>query len=178
MESYLVLTAVGEDRPGLVARITGLIADSGCNVADSRMSVLGTQFAFILLLAGEPEAVAAVAAAVPGLAAELGLFVTSHPSGPPAARAVGDRIPYEVRGVCLDHPGVVHEISHFLAQRNINIGELTTRTHAAPVTGAPLFSMRLAVEVSADQGISGLRRDLEAFCDSLGVDVEIRPLAG
>jgi len=176
MERYLVLTAVGEDRPGLVSRITGLIADCGCNVEDSRMAVLGTQFAFILLLGGDDAPVAAVEGAVPALAEELGLFLTSRRSGPPEGRAAGDRIPYEVRGVCLDHPGVVHEISHFLAQRGINIGELTTRTQAAPVTGAPLFSMHLAVEVPAGEGIIALRRDLEQFCDPLGVDVEIRPL--
>lgn len=176
MESYLVVTAVGEDRPGLVSRITGLIANAGCNVEDSRMSVLGTQFAFILLLAGDEAAVQAVEGAVAAVADELDLFLTSRRSGPPKGRAVGDRIPYEVRAVSLDHPGVVHQITHFLAQRGINIGELSTRTHAAPVTGAPLFSMRLAVEVPAGAGIGGLRRDLEQFCDPLGVDVEIRPL--
>ncbi len=171
-----MLTAVGEDRPGLVSRITGLIADHGCNVEDSRMSVLGTQFALILLLSGAEAQVQAVAAAIPAVAEELGLMVTTGPSGPPAERQAGERIPYEVRAVCLDHPGVVHEISHFLAQRGINIGDLTTRTQAAPVTGAPLFAMRLAVEVGPGEGIGTLRRDLERFCDPLGVDVEIRPL--
>jgi len=57
MAEYLVISAIGEDRPGLVSRLTGVIAEHGCNVEDSRMSVLGTEFAVILLLSGEGEAV-------------------------------------------------------------------------------------------------------------------------
>ncbi len=176
MAGFLVLTAVGEDRPGLVSRLTGWIADRGCNVEDSRMSVLGTEFAFMLLLSGEEAAVAAIAAEAAALGEELGLTVVARPSGPPAARAGDDRIPYTVRAVCLDHPGVVHEISHFLARHGINIGDLATRTHQAPITGAPLFSMELTVEVPASLRLPALRRELEALGERLGVDVEIHPV--
>lgn len=176
MAEYLVISAIGEDRSGLVSRLTGLIAECGCNVEDSRMSVLGTEFAVMLLLSGEPESVERVAREGGMLADELGLLLTAKPTGAPSTRPVANRVPYEVRAVCLDHPGVVHEISRFLARRDINIGELTTHTHPAPITGAPMFSMHLQVELPGDVAIGALRHELEEFCDQLGVDAEIRPI--
>jgi glycine cleavage system transcriptional repressor len=175
---YLVISAIGEDRPGLVSRLTGVIAEHGCNVEDSRMSVLGTEFAVILLLSGDGEAVRRVGKAARAAGEELGLLVNVKPTTARPTQAVADRVPYEVHAVCLDHPGVVHEISHFLAQRQINIDDLTTATYPAPVTGAPMFSLRMQIEVPAGQRLSALRRELAEFCDRLGVDSEIRPTKG
>jgi glycine cleavage system transcriptional repressor len=176
MPDYLVISAIGDDRPGLVSRLTGLIQDCGCNVEDSRMSVLGTEFALILLLSGEADGVARVGREAPALAEELGLTLTAKPAGPPSARPVANRVPYEVRAVCLDHPGVVHEITQFLARCDINIGELTTQTYAAPVTGAPMFSLHLRAEVPADRSIRALRADLAELGDQHGVDIEVHPV--
>jgi glycine cleavage system transcriptional repressor len=178
MADYLVISALGEDRPGLVSRLTGAIAECGCNVEDSRMSVLGTEFAVILLLSGEPEAVARAGPAAQAVGNELGLLVTVKATGAPSGRRTGDRVPYEVRAVCLDHPGVVHEISHFLARRRINIDDLTTSTYPAPITGAPMFSLRMQIEVPADHSLSALRSELGEFCERLGVDSEIHPVTG
>jgi glycine cleavage system transcriptional repressor len=178
MADFLVISALGEDRPGLVSRLTGAIAECGCNVEDSRMSVLGTEFAVILLLSGEPDAVAGAGRAAQAVGEELGLLVTVKATGAPSGRRAADRVPYQVRAVCLDHPGVVHEISHFLARRRINIDDLTTATYPAPITGAPMFSLRMQIDVPADQFLSALRRELGEFCERLGVDSEIHPAQG
>ena len=53
MSNQLVIAAVGEDRPGLVDNLSGWILDSGCNIADSRMTVLGGEFAVLLLAEGQ-----------------------------------------------------------------------------------------------------------------------------
>ena len=50
--NYLVITASGEDKIGIVDRLSGKIAESGCNIEESRMAVLGDQFALIMLLSG------------------------------------------------------------------------------------------------------------------------------
>ena len=53
MSNQLVIAAIGEDRPGLVDSLAGWILDSGCNIADSRMTVLGGEFAVLLLIEGQ-----------------------------------------------------------------------------------------------------------------------------
>ena len=50
MDSYLVVSALGTDRPGLVEALSETVVESGCNINDSRMAVLGGEFAIIMLL--------------------------------------------------------------------------------------------------------------------------------
>ncbi len=59
-EIFLVLSALGPDRPGLVAEITEYLTKRGANVEDSRMAVLGGEFGVLVLVSGAPEEVAAV----------------------------------------------------------------------------------------------------------------------
>ena len=55
MERKYVLTAFGKDRPGIVADVSALIYESGCNLEDSTMTRLMDQFAIILLLSGSSQ---------------------------------------------------------------------------------------------------------------------------
>ena len=48
--SHLALSALGRDRPGIVAEVTGVLVEHGVNVEDSRMAILRGQFAMVLLL--------------------------------------------------------------------------------------------------------------------------------
>jgi len=36
----LALSAIGADRPGIVAAVTGALVDSGCNLEDTTMAIL------------------------------------------------------------------------------------------------------------------------------------------
>jgi len=57
MNKYLVISALGKDRPGLVNQLSHAILDAGCNIQDSRMTVLGGEFALMLLVTGPWNAV-------------------------------------------------------------------------------------------------------------------------
>ena len=58
METHLVITATGADRPGIVDEFARVVADCGCNIGDSRMAVLGSEFAMVVLLSGNWNAIA------------------------------------------------------------------------------------------------------------------------
>ena len=49
MSHWFLLSVIGRDKPGLVADLTQLIYDADANLEDSRMTILGTDFAVILL---------------------------------------------------------------------------------------------------------------------------------
>jgi glycine cleavage system transcriptional repressor len=51
-KTYLVISALGEDHPGTRQRPVPRILEQGCNIEDSRMTVLGGEFAAILLVEG------------------------------------------------------------------------------------------------------------------------------
>ena len=50
--NYLVISALGKDHPGIVNTLTKTILNHGCNIVDSRMTVLGGEFAIIMLISG------------------------------------------------------------------------------------------------------------------------------
>jgi len=77
-ENHRVISALGEDRPGIVNELSRLIYDSQCNIVDSRMTVLGGEFAVILLVSGPPAAMAALQKALPKLQDQLGLTLISR----------------------------------------------------------------------------------------------------
>jgi glycine cleavage system transcriptional repressor len=70
----------------------------------------------------------------------------------------------------MDHPGIVHDVADFFANRGINIEDMSTTTHAAAHTGTPVFSMHLTIAVDTDSSIAELRHDFQDFCDDLNLD--------
>ena len=69
-ETYLVLTVIGPDRPGLVSALSDTIAAGGGNWLDTRMASLGGQFAGILLVAVASDKADALVAALHRLEAK------------------------------------------------------------------------------------------------------------
>jgi glycine cleavage system transcriptional repressor len=53
MKKWFALSAIGRDRPGIVADLAELIYECDCNLEDSSMTLLGSEFAVLLLLTGE-----------------------------------------------------------------------------------------------------------------------------
>src|ERR1051325_6409425 len=106
---YMVLTAVGPDRPGLVQEIASIIHAAKANLEDSRMAILGGEFALILLFAGSEEAVAGVQKQVPSLEARLGLHASLRETKRPAG--VASFLPYRLRVIGVDRPGIPAAVS-------------------------------------------------------------------
>ena len=167
-DKYLVISAQGKDRPGIVNTLSKAAVDNGCNITNSRMAVLGGEFALILLINGSEEAVAAMKQRLPALEEELQLSITAKPTTP---RIAAQRwIPYRVEVVAMDHPGIVHPITEFFSKQKINIEELETETYAAPHTGATMFSLLMTVAVPTSVSTSQLRETFIEFCDELNLD--------
>ena len=175
-QDSLVITASGEDCVGLVDKFTGHILAAGCNIEESRMALLGGQFALIMLLSGRWDALAKLEGQLDEIGDQLGLAIihkrTRHrqPAQP--------LIPYQVDAVCVDHPGIVQALSSFFARRGINIEQLDTDTYPAPHSGTPMFGVRMTVGIPADTHIPTLRGDFLDHCDDLNLDATFEPPRG
>jgi glycine cleavage system transcriptional repressor len=172
MKQLLVISAVGRDRPGLVHDLAKRILDCGGNIAESRMVALGSEFAMLVLVSGNWHTLAR-------LENELGkrdedLIVSVRRTEQRITR--DDQLPYAVDVVCLDHAGIVSNLSGFFAGRDIEIAELTTRSYAAAHTGAPMFSVQMSVNIPSRLHISALREEFMEFCDRLNLDAIIEPI--
>lgn len=168
MNEYLVISALGKDQPGIVNRLSKTILAAGGNIAESRMAVLGGEFALILLVEGLSTAIASLEQQLPALGETLGLIIIHKKTSRRSVQT--SMLPYRAHVIAMDHPGIVHEVTEFFSGRGMNIEELNTETYPAPHTGTPMFSLDLTVSVPASLSIGELREDFEDFCDELNLD--------
>ncbi|MCP4696348.1 MAG: glycine cleavage system protein R [Gammaproteobacteria bacterium] len=173
-QSLLVISALGEDRPGIVDALSGAITDCGCNIADSRMSVLGGEFAMLLLLSGNWDAIAKIENALPRLREKLKLTLSTKRTE--ARKPKQNTLSYMAEVISMDHPGIVHDVARFFSVRNINIEDLYTNSYPAPHTGTLMFSMNMSLSVPGDTSIATLRGEFMDFCDSLNLDAMLGPM--
>ncbi len=167
-ESHLVLTAVGPDRPGLVKRISALIHEAGANLEDSRMAILGGEFALLVLVSGPEAAVHRVEREAPGLESELGLKLLSKRTQAESRR---NFLPYSIRVSGLDRPGIVRAVAALFEERGINVASLESRLMHAPDSGTPLFVLEAELEVPSQATLSELRRAANTLAEEENLDV-------
>ena len=177
-ESFLVISALGPDRPGLVAEVTHYISQRSGNVEDSRMVVLGGEFGIMILVSGAAEAVEAIRKDLPQLQNLTNLEVTARPTQSPETNRRAAVVPCLITANALDHEGIVRAVSTALYDTGINIVALETTSYNAPVTGSPLFRLEAAVDVPRDLPISKVRESMEAVARAENLDIEVRSLIG
>lgn len=168
-KQYLVLTAIGPDRSGIVSDLSALIHRAGANLEDSRMAVLGGEFALLLLISGTEPALERTRQEATSRAGALGLEVVfRNTTGP--RRAV-DALPYRIRVTGFDRPGIVQSITGVLARRRVNVASLTSNLSFAPHSGTPLFTVEADLDVPSETALSQLRRELSSTCDEENLDL-------
>lgn len=170
---YLVLTAVGPDRPGLVKDISGAIHRAGCNLEDSRMAILAGEFALIVLLSGEEPAIAQIQNTTAELETNLGLRLVLETSEPRPAAQLPTLWKLRVTGA--DQPGIVHGVGDALARHRINIASLESRVTPAAFSGTPLFDLHAELQLPQGASANDLRKELERVCEQLGMQLELGP---
>ncbi|WP_440055682.1 glycine cleavage system protein R [Pseudoalteromonas sp. T1lg65] len=166
----LVLTAIGEDRSGIVGELTQLVSDCNCNIIDSRIAILGNEFTFIMLLAGDMAAISRVEHTLPSKGMELGLLTmmkrtSSHQQSEFSA---GYTLQYDG----LDSPGTLSKVTRFFAQQGISICSLKSDTFEQDEE----LHMRCEIEfnIPVDVNIDDFKIKFEDLSHSLNVDYIFR----
>jgi glycine cleavage system transcriptional repressor len=160
-KSYAVVTTFGTDRPGIVEDVSHWLLEQGGNIEDSRMSLLGGEFATLILVSGPPDMASKIEQSREG-------FQKRH-SGTPSG-SVGPALRYILKATSLDHPGIVHQVSSLLRRQSINIVSAETRTTPAPFTSAPVFQFQMEIDIPAQVTIGRLRDELRVLGDKENID--------
>ena len=168
MQSTLVMTVIGKDRPGLVELVAGIVAGEGGNWLESRMCRLNGEFAGILRIEVPSEKEATLLEALKSLDARgLSITVKSDPASGNGGR--GHFATLEIIGQ--DRPGIVREIASALARQGVNVEELNTGCDSAPMSGETLFKARAKLTIPESCDMAALRGELERVAGNLMVDV-------
>ena len=168
MNQSLAITAIGADRPGIVNELTEVLLKADLNVEDSRMSVLGGEFAIILLVTGKPESISELNKEQ--MEQTLGLNLLIKPTTQASSTDHHTRYHIQVEG--MDNPGIVHTLARYLSKQHINIVNMQTDSGHAAHTGSPMFNVYMLVDIPTDLSIDQVKDEFSKECDALNMDVE------
>jgi glycine cleavage system transcriptional repressor len=168
---HLILSAIGPDQMGLVEKISEFITRRGCNIEDSKMAVFCGEFAVILLISGERPNLSRVAFEYRDIESETGLSVSVKT--PALKKTSASLLAYKLTASCLDHPGIVYQISGLLHTMGVNIESMETKTYSAPVSGTPLFQLEAELAVPARANIQEVRERLAELQREQNIEIEL-----
>ena len=166
---HFVLTAVGEDRPGIVADLTKVLYEEGFNIEDSSMTRLNNEFAVMLIVTTEKEiSQSQLKEKFRKVEEEKGLLINIREIPQEVyegKREIGDVYNLVVYGA--DRPGIVYKVAKLLAEKNINIADL--RTEKSPEIYVLIAQIEFPVGLKEEDVIP----DIEKLKDELNIDISI-----
>ena len=177
MKTYFILSAIGKDRPGIVADVSEVIYECGGNIEDSSMSLLRNHFALQLLFSTErEEARQKLSSSLKRLELEKNLTVfyssITFEEAHPTAKEPTDHFEIATSGV--DHAGIVFKVCRLLADRGINIVDMATHRVLSAESGTPLFEMDIHIEVPQTISEEALRKDFHRLANELMIDLVLK----
>ena len=167
MSTSLVLTVIGDDRPGLVEQLSTVISRNGGNWLESSMSHLAGKFAGIVCVAIDGNRLDTLESELKAL---HGLRITTEVSDTTTPQT-GRRLSLALVGH--DRIGGVREVSQVLARHAVNVEELNTHTASAPMSAEILFHATAELTASPSLDTHALTRDLEQISNDLMVDITL-----
>jgi glycine cleavage system transcriptional repressor len=173
-DRFLVLSALGPDRPGLVAELSRYLTERGANIEESRMVTLGGEFGMLVLASGGPSVIERVRAEVGALEQKTGASVLLRDTVDPRSLADARPLPCTVLADALDHEGIVHTLAAALERLDVSIVSLETSSYPAPWTGADLFRFEATCSLPRALLVGDLRKALDEVARAQGIDVEVR----
>ena len=164
----LTITAVGRDRPGIVAALTEALLPIGANLHDCRAALLRGSFAMVMAVF-VPDEVGADGArrAVQPAADRLGLEVSVLDAADGEVLAGGERCVVSVYGA--DHPGIVNAISTALADHRVNIVDLSSRAVGDP----PVYVLGIEAVLPPGLSVAALEAGLAPVALAQAVELHV-----
>jgi glycine cleavage system transcriptional repressor len=173
----LALTAIGRDRPGIVAAASRVLLAHRANVEDSQMTILRGHFTMMLVVSVPEEAdVGTLRDDLDDLRAELELeaiVLSELDDVDPAGEPVPTHI---VTLYGADHPGIVHAATSALAERGVDITDLTTKLAGEGGDGPPLYALMMEIAPPPGVAAAEVEEALRRVGEEQGVEVSLRAL--
>ena len=168
VERDYAVCAMGEDRPGIVARVTSALLAVDASIDDSSMTILGGQFAMLLHVRGRCR-FEALEASLGAAASELSLAL--HVREAPPHHAAPDLPIWVIAAYGPDRTGLVASLAAALAQLEVNITDFGSRR-----SDGGLFAMWFNVELPVTLDPDQVARHLESAAAELDLTLSIHPL--
>jgi glycine cleavage system transcriptional repressor len=174
---HFSLSVVGRDRPGIVAEVTRVLFEIGCNIEDSTCTILSGQFAMILVVAHQKfSSVAEIDPSFEPVRKAMGLTVSLHKLKDEEVhreKGFAGR-PHILSVYGADRPGIVYSVARELARYKVNITDLNTQVVGAK--DRPVYVMVLEVDIPETVDMKDLEREFDKIRKELSVSISVRPI--
>ena len=178
MQHTFMVTFIGDDRPGLVEQLSSVIEAQGGNWNESRLSQLGGKFAGLILVSLAQKDPQPLEDALRNLSATgMSVRVTATSSIALNASQSSDqasstrRVTLSVLGP--DRPGIVKEVAHALALREINVIDMQSAVASAPMSAEMLFSAQVEAVIPKDSNLDELSASLEEIANAMTLEIDL-----
>lgn len=173
-KKWFAMAAIGRDRPGIVADLSGCVYACGCNLEDASMTMLGSEFATLMLVSGTgADLQEKLYEATKRLEWERHLTVFLRPVDAPAAAPAGSDCTLSAVG--MDKAGIVAGVSKVLADHGVLITDLRGEAKPVAESGTPLYTLQIRMKVPDACPLPALQADLDRAGTDLGIEVTIEP---
>lgn len=169
MTACLIVSAMADDRPGLVESLSGAIKDNKGNWLESRMAHMAGKFAGIVRIQVPAAHVEEMKSALNGLT-QQGWTISIEDINEQAASEGGQTLSVSIVGN--DRPGIVQDVSAVFAAQGVNVLELNTHYESAAMSAEPLFKAVAKVVMPADIDADDLIDKLENISNDLMVETQ------
>ena len=162
----VILKLIGPDKPGIISDISGIVTDNGANIEESRMIRLGSEFCIMILISISENNLNTLKKDLESLSEmKFDYNETSKISSK-------EQPNYFIDLYGADNEGIVSRVSNILSKSNINILELNTDTHNAPISGTTLFHMQAKIKLE-DSQLEQIKKLLNEISSDIGLDINI-----
>lgn len=175
MSRILVLTLIGDDRPGLVEQLSSLITAHQGNWLESSMAQLAGKFAGVLKIGvppGQAEPLERALAQISSLRVAVECSMDPAEVEAPAHRH--RHLTFSLVGH--DRIGIVREVSQVFTRHGVNVEKLVTRTSSAPMSSETLFHAEAELKAGENLDAAALKADLERLSNDLIADINLDEL--
>ena len=167
--SNLILTAISNDRPGIVSEISSAIIKHDGNIEDSRMIRLGSDFVITMLISIDPEKMKILDISLKSL--------NEYSITTKCTELYNSNInTYQVDLTGADNEGIMNVLSKYLADKTINILEMDTYISTAPMSGTQLFNLFAKISIPGNIKHQEIQTDLKKISYKLGVDIDLKKI--
>ncbi|CDG21115.1 Glycine cleavage system transcriptional repressor [Xenorhabdus poinarii G6] len=170
-QHFLVITALGTDRPGIVNTITRLVSTCGCNIEDSRLAMFGEEFTFIMLLSGSWNAITLIESTLPQKGAELELLIVMKRTRCGVPKTFPSTITVKVD--VDDSPGMVERFTSLFTAQDFNIAELVSKTHPSEENHPARLQIQITGHNPQDDNGTIFKQHFHHLCTELNAQGSI-----
>jgi len=171
MNSSVICTFVGRDKPGLVESLAKAVDACHGSWLESSSAQLAGQFAGIVRIAIDETHLATLQQRIAALQSkELQLQLRDGESGQIASPSGS---PLQLTAVGNDRPGIVHEISQALAAAGLNVIKMDTSLSSAAMSGDTLFHSRMLLSKPDGGDIDALESQLDSIAERLTIEIDL-----